>query len=865
MTTRLWGLLLLLLVWPSGASAYESLGKAEDSAAVSGDVGVQMLCVRHDTSTTGLGVNGDYAPCSVNASGYLYVSSDVTAVVPGTGASSLGKAEGAAHGSGDTGVFVLGRRIDAVAASSTTSGDYEAFNMDASGRLWTNPGYLGIEDAAETAGGNLAMAGTVRRDTAASSAGTTGDNATLNTDASGLLWVNTELAAATAAPDAGGGAAPTAPEVWAYLVCKDSVTNLYSPCVNSGNYVEDAASVGGEQLILSGVVRQDTLASNTSLDGDYTYLKTTSAGRLYVDAVLSSALPAGTNAIGKLSANSGVDIGDVDVTSVAGNVTVIQGTGTNLHTVCDAGCGSATQYAEDTTGTDGELLNMMGAIRQDSLTDLLSANGDRSNLKVDALGRLWVTGTYVEDAAETAGGLLAMAGTVRRDTAASSAGTTGDNATLNTDATGNLWVNASGQTLTVAAHAVTNAGTFATQVDGNALTALQLIDNLPNTIGSTTSGQSGALSLGAVTTAAPTYTTAQTHPLSLDTAGALRIAGAISCSNCSGSGASAVDDAAFTIATGSVAPAGFLADQTTPDSVDEGDVGLARMTLARIQLHTLWDAAGNERGANVNASNELLVAVSSIPSHAVTNAGTFVVQENGAALTSLQLIDDIVGVEDAAETAGGGLARMGSVRRDTAASSAGTDGDNATINTDSTGRLWTNPGFIGIEDAAETAGGNLDMIGSVRRDVALASAGTTGDNATLNTDALGLLWVRGLDPCNGVAKVAVPFSFSTATTTQLVAASASNKVYVCALNIVTTAANNVALIEDDTAACASPTAGMAGGTTAATGWNFAANGGMTLGNGNGTVTVSAATNRYVCLINSAATQTSGTLMYALAP
>ena len=61
------------------------------------------------------------------------------------------------------------------------------------------------------------------------------------------------------------------------------------------------------------------------------------------------------------------------------------------------------------------------------------------------------------------------------------------------------------------------------------------------------------------------------------------------------------------------------------------------------------------------------------------------------------------------------------------------------------------------------------------------------------------------------------------------------------LNIVTAAANNVALVEDDTSACASPTAGMAGGTTAATGWNFAANGGMTLGNGTGTVTVAPGT------------------------
>lgn len=42
-------------------------------------------------------------------------------------------------------------------------------------------------------------------------------------------------------------------------------------------------------------------------------------------------------------------------------------------------------------------------------------------------------------------------------------------------------------------------------------------------IASTTSGQTGNLTMGAVTTAAPSYTTAQTDPLSLTTAGALRM------------------------------------------------------------------------------------------------------------------------------------------------------------------------------------------------------------------------------------------------------------------------------------------------------------------------------------------------------
>jgi hypothetical protein len=81
--------------------------------------------------------------------------------------------------------------------------------------------------------------------------------------------------------------------------------------------------------------------------------------------------------------------------------------------------------------------------------------------------------------------------------------------------------------LTMPSVAVTNAGTFAVQVDGSALTALQVIDN-------------------------PVI----------------------------------VDDAAFTPATTSVMMAGFEADEGSTDSVDEGDGGAARMTLDRKQIVT---------------------------------------------------------------------------------------------------------------------------------------------------------------------------------------------------------------------------------------------------------------------------------------
>lgn len=83
-------------------------------------------------------------------------------------------------------------------------------------------------------------------------------------------------------------------------------------------------------------------------------------------------------------------------------------------------------------------------------------------------------------------------------------------------------------TVTVGAHAVTNAGVFVTQENGAALTALQKIDD-------------------------PVI----------------------------------VDDAAFTPATSSVMMAGFEADETATDSVDEGDGGAARMTLDRKQIVTV--------------------------------------------------------------------------------------------------------------------------------------------------------------------------------------------------------------------------------------------------------------------------------------
>ena len=85
-------------------------------------------------------------------------------------------------------------------------------------------------------------------------------------------------------------------------------------------------------------------------------------------------LDAGTNAIGKLVANDGVDIGDVDVTSVVPGVGA-----TNL--------GKAIQSAQGATDVGVAAL----VVRNDTLADLSGADGDYSPLQVNATGALYTT------------------------------------------------------------------------------------------------------------------------------------------------------------------------------------------------------------------------------------------------------------------------------------------------------------------------------------------------------------------------------------------------------------------------------------------------------------------------------------------
>lgn len=116
-------------------------------------------------------------------------------------------------------------------------------------------------------------------------------------------------------------------------------------------------------------------------------------------------------------------------------------------------------------------------------------------------------------------------------------------------------------------------------------------------------------------------------------------------------------------------------------------------TVAVTQSGT-WDEVGiNDSGNSITvdapvgtpvnvrlsdgASNisTLPVSLASVPSHAVTNAGTFAVQESGSALTSLQKIDDPVLVDDAAFTPATSSVMMAGFEADESSTDSVDEGD----------------------------------------------------------------------------------------------------------------------------------------------------------------------------------------------
>lgn len=101
-------------------------------------------------------------------------------------------------------------------------------------------------------------------------------------------------------------------------------------------------------------------------------------------------------------------------------------------------------------------------------------------------------------------------------------------------------------------------------------------------------------------------------PLSTDATGALRVSstGSVTIND------TKVDDSAFAIGTDKVFPMGALADETAPDSVDEGDIGAPRMTLDRKLLTRIVGASDANR-LDIDASGHAQVDLAAVSVTAV--------------------------------------------------------------------------------------------------------------------------------------------------------------------------------------------------------------------------------------------------------
>ena len=167
----------------------------------------------------------------------------------------------------------------------------------------------------------------------------------------------------------------------------------------------DAAATAGGTGSIQAKLRNLTSTNDAIKTAVETIDNAISGSEMQVDVV--GALPAGTNAIGKLAANSGVDIGDVDVTSIAAGTNAIgrvghdvTGIGHGVTTVTTAGtdvvlagstaCKEVTIQAQ----TDNTSSIAVGGSGVDATvatgTGILLGAGDSITLKCDNLADIYI-------------------------------------------------------------------------------------------------------------------------------------------------------------------------------------------------------------------------------------------------------------------------------------------------------------------------------------------------------------------------------------------------------------------------------------------------------------------------------------------
>lgn len=345
-------------------------------------------------------------------------------------------------------------------------------------------------------------------------------------------------------------------------------------------------------------------------------------------------LNAGTNYVGKVRLTDGTT--DGEVVPLAGYnaqaVAIVDASGDQITSF-----GGGVQYTEG--DTDVSITGTAIMFETNTGTSALGTVSSTNPLPIsDNGGSLTVDGTFWQATQPVSGTVTANAGTgtmAVSNTVLSVVGggteATAQRVTIANDSTGVLSIDDNGGsitvdgtvavsgTVTVASHAVTNAGTFVVQENGAALTSLQLIDDTIATLGTTTyteASTKGAV-IGAVRRDANTTlvdTTNEVAPLQVNATGELKVA----------------QIQALPAGTNNIGDVDVLTLPALPAGTNNiGDVDV-------LTVNGVAPAFGSGvRGATVQrvtiaTDDSVPVTIASVPSHAVTNAGTFAVQAASA-------------------------------------------------------------------------------------------------------------------------------------------------------------------------------------------------------------------------------------------
>lgn len=227
----------------------------------------------------------------------------------------LGKAEDAAHVTGDYGIPAWAVRRDTV-TSGGADGDYVSLNVDSGGRLWTHAD-------------NLVGITTLGTKSAANSL-----PVTLASD---------EVLPDTAAGDLAAIVAALAAQLPASLGQKAKAASLPVTLASDEDIVkaEDAAHGSGDKGVMFLAVRKDTAAALAGTDGDYIPVIVDSSGRLHVNAgslvgltALGQAAKAGSLPVTLASDEDsiGISTGATDDAAAAGEIFPLAGMYDNTST-----------------------------------------------------------------------------------------------------------------------------------------------------------------------------------------------------------------------------------------------------------------------------------------------------------------------------------------------------------------------------------------------------------------------------------------------------------------------------------------------------------------------------------------------------